>query len=78
MCGHMGSDATARVDPMWLPSVIPNGITIFRLFVVVIAFSVTARCFAAEQAVPGRLKEHVGEEDGQIAQVVLQKRAHFT
>jgi hypothetical protein len=60
---------------MRLLSISPNGVTIFRLFIFIIAFSASVRCFAAEQAaaLPTWLKEHVGESDGQIAQVVLQR-----
>ena len=46
---------------------------IFSLFL--IAFSASPRSFAAEQAsdVPAWLRAHVGEGEGQIAQVVLQR-----
>jgi hypothetical protein len=62
---------------MRLLSIIPIGMTILRLCIVLvaIAFSATAQCFAAEQAsaVPSWLSEYVGEGDGQIAQIVLQR-----
>jgi hypothetical protein len=74
-CGNAGSDATGRVDHMRLLSVIPKGVIILTLFIIVIAFSTTARCLAAEQAsaVPSWLREHVGDSDGQIVQIVLQR-----
>jgi hypothetical protein len=52
-----------------------NIVKIFGLFGIVIALSAPARSFAVEQAsdVPAWLRAHVGEGDGQIAQVVLQR-----
>lgn len=53
---------------------VPLGI-ILSLFVAVIALTVSARSFAALQGsdVPTWLKAHVGEGEGQIAQVVLER-----
>jgi hypothetical protein len=58
-----------------LRSVPLNTVKIFSLFLIVIAFSGSPRSLAAEQAsdVPGWLRAHVGEGEGQIAQVVLQR-----
>jgi len=55
-----------------LRSVLRNIVNIFSL---VIALSASARSFAAEQPsdVPAWLRAHVGEGEGQIAQVVLQR-----
>ena len=57
---------------MRLRSVLRNIVNIFSL---VIALSASARSFAAEQPsdVPAWLRAHVGEGEGQIAQVVLQR-----
>ncbi len=57
-------------------SLLPHIVTIVSLIIVVlIAVSGLPRSFAAEQApdVPAWLKAHVGEGDGQIAPVVLQR-----
>jgi hypothetical protein len=64
-----------RIDPMRLISVLLNIVEIFRLFVIVIALSASPRSLAAEEAsdVPAWLRAHVGEREGQIAQVVLQR-----
>jgi hypothetical protein len=58
-----------------LRSVLLNIVNIFSLFIIVIALSASARSFAAEQPsdVPAWLRAHVGEGEGQIAQVVLQR-----
>jgi hypothetical protein len=58
-----------------LRSVLLNIVKIFSLFFIVIALSASPRSFAAEQAsdVPAWLRAHVGEGEGQIAQVVLQR-----
>jgi hypothetical protein len=58
-----------------LRSVLLNTVKIFSLFLIVIAFSASRRSFAAEQAsdVPAWLRAHVGDGEGQIAQVVLQR-----
>jgi hypothetical protein len=56
-------------------SVVPNIVKIFCLFFIVVASSASSRSFAAEQAsnVPPWLRAHVGEGEGQIAQVILQR-----
>jgi hypothetical protein len=58
-----------------LRSVLLNIVKIFRLVFIVIALSAPPRSFAAEQAsdVPAWLRDNVGEGEGQIAQVVLQR-----
>jgi hypothetical protein len=58
-----------------LRSVLLNMVKIFSLFFIVIALSASPRSFAAEQAsdVPAWLRAHVGEGEGQIEQVVLQR-----
>jgi hypothetical protein len=50
-------------------------LNIIGLFIIVIALSASPRSFAAEQpsGVPPWLRAHVGEGEGQIAQVVLQR-----
>jgi hypothetical protein len=50
-------------------------IKIFGVFLIVVALSASARSFAEEQTsdVPGWLRAHIGEGDGQITQVVLQR-----
>ena len=60
---------------MWLRSVLLNVVRIFSLFIIVTALSVSPRSFAAEQpsGVPAWLSVYVGEGQGQIAQVVLQR-----
>ena len=60
---------------MRLRSVLLNIVKIFSLFFIVIALSASPRSFAAEQTsdVPAWLRAHVGEGQGQIAQVVLQR-----
>ncbi|RVB00101.1 hypothetical protein EN918_39715, partial [Mesorhizobium sp. M7A.F.Ca.CA.004.05.1.1] len=40
---------------------------------VVIAVAVSARSFAAPSAVPAWLQAHVGDSDGQISQIVLER-----
>jgi hypothetical protein len=64
-----------RIDPVRLRSVLLKIVNIFSLFSLVIALSASARSFAAEQSsdVPAWLSAHVGEGEGQIAQVVLQR-----
>jgi hypothetical protein len=59
-----------------LRSVLLNIVKIFSLFFIVIALSASPRSSAAVQAsedVPAWLRAHVGEGEGQIAQVVLQR-----
>ena len=60
---------------MRLKSVLLNIVKIFSLYFIVIALSALSGSFAAEQAsdVPAWLRVHVGEGEGQIAQVVLQR-----
>src|SRR3974390_2989264 len=50
-------------------------VKIFSLFLVVVALSASCRAFAAEQSsdIPAWLAPNVGEGDGKIAQVVLQR-----
>lgn len=50
-------------------------VKIFGLFIIAFSLSAEPRCFAADQSsdVPGWLSAHVGEGEGQIAQVVLQR-----
>ena len=59
---------------MRLISVLLNIVNTFSLFIIV-ASSASPRSFAAEQSsdVPGWLSAYVGEGEGQIAQVVLQR-----
>jgi hypothetical protein len=63
-----------RIDPLPSRSLLPHIVTIAGL-VIVVAFSGLARPSAAEKAseVPAWLRAHVGEGEGQIAQVVLQR-----
>jgi hypothetical protein len=58
-----------------LRSLLLNIVNICGLFIIVIASSASARSLTAEQPsdVPAWLKAHVGEGEGQIAQVVLQR-----
>jgi len=55
--------------------VLLNIVKIFGLFSIVIASSASPRSFAAEEAsdFPSWLRAHVGEGEGQIAQVILQR-----
>jgi hypothetical protein len=64
-----------RIDPVRLRSVTMNIAKVFGLFVIVISLSASSRAFAAEQppGVPAWLQAHVGEGEGQIAPVVLQR-----
>ena len=61
-------------EPVQFRSVLLNIVKIFSLFII-IALSASPRSFAAEQAsdVPTWLRAHVGESEGQIAQVILQR-----
>ncbi len=56
-------------------SVLLNIVRILSHFIIVVALSASSRSFAAERpsVIPARLTVHVGEADGQIAQVVLQR-----
>jgi hypothetical protein len=60
-------------EPVQFRSVLLNIVKIFSLFFTIILLP--ARSFAAEQAsdVPPWLRAHVGESEGQIAQVILQR-----
>jgi hypothetical protein len=60
---------------MRLRSVLLNIVNRFSLFIIVIALSALTRSFAAEQPsqVSAWLRANVGEGEGQIAQVVLQR-----
>jgi hypothetical protein len=64
-----------RVDPVRLRSILLKIVNVFSLCIVVIALSAMTRSFAAEQPsdVPAWLKAHIGEGEGQIAPVVLQR-----
>jgi hypothetical protein len=64
-----------RIDPVRLRSALLKIVNIFSLFIIVIASSASPRSFAAERPsdVPAWLRSHVGEGEGQIAQVVLQR-----
>jgi hypothetical protein len=62
-----------RIDPVRLRSVLLNIVHIFSLVIIVIAFSASAQSFAAESDVPAWLRAYVGEGEGQVAQVVLQR-----
>jgi hypothetical protein len=57
-----------------LKSLLPSIVHLFGLFIVIVALSASPRSFAAEPLdVPAWLRAHVGEGEGQIAQVVLQR-----
>src|SRR5262249_11568648 len=63
-----------RLDPLQSRSLLPHIVTIVSLiFVAAIGASGFPRSFAADRAsdVPAWLRAHVGEGEGQIAQVVL-------
>jgi hypothetical protein len=62
-----------RIDPVRLRSVLVNIVKIFSL--IVTALLASSRSFAAGQVsdVPAWLRAHVGDGEGQIAQVVLQR-----
>jgi hypothetical protein len=65
-----------RIDPLQLRSLLLDIVTIVSLIVIIIvAVSGSPRSFAADQSsdVPAWLRAHVGEGEGQIAQVVLQR-----
>jgi hypothetical protein len=65
-----------RIDPLQLRSLLLDIVTIVSLIVIIIvAVSGSTRSFAADQSsdVPAWLRAHVGEGEGQIAQVVLQR-----
>ncbi len=60
---------------MRLRPAVPNIVHVFSLFVLVIALSAASRSFAAESLsdVPAWLRAHVGEGEGQIAPLVLER-----
>jgi hypothetical protein len=64
-----------RIDPVRPRSVLLNMVNVFSLLIIVIAASASQQSSAAEQPshVPAWLMAHVGEGEGQIAQVVLQR-----
>ena len=63
------------IDPVRLKPLLLNIVNIFSLFIIAIALSAAPRSFAAGQPsdVPAWLSGHVGEGEGQIAEVVLQR-----
>ena len=64
------------IDPLQARSLLLNSVTLVSLIViVVVAWSDLPRSFAAEQPAdaPPWLRAHVGDGDGQISQVVLQR-----
>ena len=65
-----------RIDPLQPRSLLPAIVNIVSLIIIiVVALSGLPRSFAAEPPsdVPAWLRTHVGEGEGQIAQVVLQR-----
>ena len=53
---------------------VPLGIVVtFSLLVIAIALTATVRSFAASPAIPAWLQAHVGDSDGQISTVVLER-----
>ncbi|RUW37217.1 hypothetical protein [Mesorhizobium sp. M1E.F.Ca.ET.041.01.1.1] len=52
---------------------VPLGVAVLCLFTVAIALTMSARSFARSSSVPAWLQAHVGEGEGQIAQVVLER-----
>ena len=62
-------------EPVQFRSVLLNIVKIFGLFFIIILLPASPRSFAAEQAsdVPPWLRAHVGESEGQIVQVILQR-----
>ncbi|MBZ9697710.1 MULTISPECIES: hypothetical protein [unclassified Mesorhizobium] len=58
---------------MRLRSVPLGVVTFLGLLVVVMALMASARSFAAPSAIPAWLQAHVGDGDGQISQVVLER-----
>ena len=66
---------------MQLRSLFLDIVTIVSLIaIIIVAVSGSPRSFAAEQSsdVPARLRAHIGEGEGQIAQVVYRGHACFT
>jgi hypothetical protein len=64
-----------RIGPVLLRSALLNVVKIFSLFLILIISASSSRSFAAEQAsdIPAWMMPNVGEGEGQIAQVVLQR-----
>jgi hypothetical protein len=65
----------AGADTVRTKSVVREIAGVFGIFIAVAALSGLPRCYAARQpaAVPAWLQAHVGEGEGQIAQVILQR-----
>jgi hypothetical protein len=72
---EQGRRASTGADPGRSRSVRLNMVKIFNLFLIVVALSASSRAFAAEQPseIPAWLAPHVGEGEGQIAPIVLQR-----
>lgn len=65
--------SAGELKPVRLRSV-PLGVVVtLSLLVIVIALAATVRSFAAPSAIPAWLQAHVGDSDGQISQVVLER-----
>ena len=64
-----------RIDPVWPGFVSSKIVNIFSLFIAAIALVAAPRAVAAEEAgdVPAWLEAHVGDGEGQISPVVLQR-----
>jgi hypothetical protein len=69
------SKRDGRIDPVRPNCVLLNIVKIVSRLVIVIALAASPRSFAAEQRsdIPAWLKPHVGEGEGQISPVVLQR-----
>ncbi|MEI9411614.1 hypothetical protein [Mesorhizobium salmacidum] len=52
---------------------VPLGVVALSLLVIIVALMASARSFAAPSAIPAWLEAHVGNGDGQISQVVLER-----
>jgi hypothetical protein len=74
----MGGSRDGGIDPLQSRSLLPAIVSIVSL-IIVVALSGAPRSFAVEQPpdVPAWLRAHVGEGDGQIAPVVLQRARAF-
>jgi hypothetical protein len=69
-----------KIDPLRSSSVLLSMVKIVSRLIIVIALAASSRSFAVEQPsdIPAWLAPNVGEGEGQIAQVVLQRaRAHY-
>ena len=74
-------NATGRIDPVRSSSVLLSMVKIVSRLIIVIALAASSRSFAVEQPsnIPAWLAPNVGEGEGQIAQVVLQRaRAYIS